>query len=308
MRARNYYRKRRSPWPGRIAAAVLAVAMAFAAVQLIGYAGQMLGARNVQAELLASLPSEAPAETPVPGADAIGADVPSAPAYTAQPAVSAVPLPTPTATLEPWKTPEILFTYHALWEENNDLVGWLNIDRLYRVDFAVVQRDQSYYLRRDFYGRSNMNGTAFLDVTCDIWPRSDNLVIYAHNMKSGEMFGGLHRLLEEPYYREAPLTTFNTIYERASYVPVAAMLCSIRQGENYFNFCVPDFAGEEAFNRYIARAGELSAIDPPYDAVWGDQLLTLVTCWDGDDDKRVVVILRRVRWCESEDELAGMWQ
>lgn len=306
MRARNYYRKRPNPWPRRIAAAVLTVMLLLAASQLAGYAWQMFRNRSVQAELLAALPDQTPTPTPAPQPAAAPTD---APAPDVPPtAASASPQPTPTATPEPWKTPEILFTYHALWEENNDLVGWLNIERLYRVDFAVVQRDQSYYLHRDFYGRSNMNGTAFLDVTCDIWPQSDNLVIYAHNMKSGEMFGGLHRLMEEPFYRESPLTTFNTIYERASYVPVAAMLCSIRQGEDYFNFCVSDFSGEEAFNRFVARARELSAIDPPYDAVWGDQLLTLVTCYDGDDDKRVVVILRRVRWGEDEEMLRAMWR
>lgn len=308
MRARNYYRKRRSSWSRGIAAAGLAAVLIYAAGQLADYAWQTVRSRSVQADMLAALPSDQPtALLPEPSADPAAAqreDVPQE----VQPTASPAPKPTSTPTLEPWKTPEILFTYHALWEENNDLVGWLNIERLYRVDFAVVQRDQSYYLRRDFYGRSNMNGTAFLDMTCDVWPRSDNLVIYAHNMKSGEMFGGLHRLLEEPYYREAPLTTFNTIYERAAYVPVAALMCSIRQGENHFNFCVPDFAGEEAFNRYIARARELSAIDPPYDAVWGDQLLTLVTCYDGDDDTRVVVILRRIRPDEDPEALGSLWR
>lgn len=307
MRARNYYRKRRRPWFSRITAAALAAVLIYAAGQLADYAWQAIRSRSVQADMLAALPSdqEAPTPLPDPSAAPFAADN-DAPQM--QPTAPPAAKPTSAPTLEPWKTPEILFTYHALWEGNNDLVGWLNIERLYRVDFAVVQRDQSYYLRRDFYGRSNMNGTAFLDVTCDIWPRSDNLVIYAHNMKSGEMFGGLHRLLEEPYYREAPLTTFNTIYERAGYVPVAALMCSIRQGEKYFNFCVPDFAGEEAFERYIARARELSAIDPPYDVVWDDQLLTLVTCYDGDDDTRVVVILRRIRPDEDPEALGSMWR
>ena len=312
MPVRNYYRKRVSPWPRRLLVAALALVMVYAASQLIGYGMQMQQERALRGELSALLteseqphaPEEAAvqdASEPQQGSEDAAAPESGSTAQlrTSVNASAAVP--------KPAGKPEILMTYHALWERNNDLVGWLNVRALPQLDLPVVQRDQTYYLRRDFDGRSNMNGTAFMDVISSIWPMSDNMIIYAHNMKSGEMFGGLHKLMYEPFYRQSPLASFNTIYERANYVPVAVVLCSIHRGDDFFNFYVSDFKDEAAFDAYIARARELSSVHPPYDVAYGDQLLTLVTCYDEAHTKRLLVILRRVRENENPGELAAMW-
>lgn len=329
MRSRDYYSRRISPWLRRTLVVVLALVMVYAAWQLISYALQMNEARTLRAELAETVqgsadgaldqqggqqPTQSPVPTqtapqtvpeePVPTAEASAALTPE-PTALLRPSVSAMAAP----TVRPNQKPEILMTYQALWERNNDLVGWLNVRALPQVDIPVVQRDQTYYLRRDFDGRENINGTAFMDKACSIWPRSDNLIIYAHNMKSGEMFGGLHKLMKEIFYRENPLTSFNTIYERANYVPVAVVLCSIyREDADFFNFYVANFRNQEVFDSYIAQAREMSEVDSPYDVQYGDDLLTLVTCYDEANRKRLLVILRRVREDESPEELAQMWK
>lgn len=329
MRSRDYYHRRVSPWLQRTLMVVLALVMVYAAWQLISYAVQMNEARTLRAELAETVQSSSdgaleqqPGQLPEQEISQVQTAVPTVPeepAHTAEapaaiepeptallrPSVSAVAVP----TVRPYQKPEILMTYQALWERNNDLVGWLNVKALPQVDIPVVHRDQTYYLRRDFDGRDNINGTAFMDKTCSIWPRSDNLIIYAHNMKSGEMFGGLHKLMKEIFYRENPLTSFNTIYERANYVPVAVVLCSIhREDEDFFNFYVTNFRNEAAFDSYIAQAREMSEVDSPYDVQYGDDLLTLVTCYDEANRKRLLVILRRVRENESLEELAQRWK
>lgn len=316
MSARDYYAPKKSPWPRWIAMAVLSAVMIWAASQLINYGVQMQASRSLRDELAGELateepavvlqadlhqpPADLPTETADPAAE-IQVTEPE-PAMQLRSTVSAVQKPSAS------REPEILMTYHALWEKNNDLVGWLNVRAIAQIDLPVVQRNQSYYLRRDFYGRSNMNGTAFLDAKCSIWPRSDNLIIYAHNMKSGEMFGLLHKLRQEAYYRRNPLTSFNTIYERHMYVPVAVVLCSIVDGDDFFNFYVPKFEDQAEFDAYISRARELSSVQPPYDVRYGDQLLTLVTCYDEAHEQRLLVILRQVRPDENAEELAALWQ
>lgn len=332
MRSRDYYNRRNSQWPRWGLIAVLAVVMVYAAWQLISYALQMNESRNLRNELAAAVQEEETLaqpettlqpETQVTASSSadgtvqqhsgetavtVAPEVTTAPVQataTLRPAVSASAAPTKV----PDRPPEILMTYQGLWERNNDLVGWLNVKALPQVDIPVVQRDQTYYLRRDFNGRSNMNGTAFLDVACSIWPRSDNLIIYAHNMKSGEMFGGMQKLMKEIFYRESPLTSFNTLYERANYVPVAVVLCSIyREDADFFNFYVANFRNQEAFDSYIARARELSSVNTPYDVRYGDDLLTLVTCYDEAHRQRLMVILRRVRPDEDPQVLAKMWE
>ncbi len=312
MRARDYYSKRVNLWPRRVLMAALMIVLVYAASQLINYGVQMQqerALRNELSDMLAEPESQQEehanvlaTEAHVQNADAEQEPVPEAAAQL-RTAVDASAV-----SAKELIQPEVLMTYHALWERNHDLVGWLNIRALPQVDLPVVQRDHTYYLRRDFDGRSNMNGTAFMDTTCRIWPRTDNLIIYAHNMKSGEMFGGLQKLMHEPFYRENPLTTFNTIYERVTYVPVAVVLGSLQHGDSFFNFYTADFKDEAAFDAYIDRAQALSSVHPPYDVRYGDELLTLVTCYDEAHTQRLVVILRRVRPEEDPNALAEMWK
>ena len=320
MRSRDYYNRRLSPWPRRLLIIVLVLVMVYAAWQLISYAVQMNDARTLREELAETVMNEAAGLEEPQAVQAQQEEQPrqQEPLETEEAALSATPEPaalqphisaSAAPTLNPYIRPEILMTYQALWERNNDLVGWLNVKALPQVDIPVVQRDQTYYLRRDFDGRSNMNVTAFMDRKSSIWPRTDNLIIYAHNMKSGEMFGGLQKLRKEIFYRENPLTSFNTIYERANYVPVAVVLCSIhREDADFFNFYVTDFRDQEAFDSYITQARAMSDVDSPYDVRYGDDLLTLVTCHDEAHRQRLLVILRRVRPDESLEELAQRWK
>ena len=80
--------------------------------------------------------------------------------------------------------------------------GWLTIPES-GIDYPVLQsnvEDPEYYLRRDYRGNYDINGSLFLQADC-ILGESGNLTIYGHNMNSGAMFGNLdqyvsYRLLE----------------------------------------------------------------------------------------------------------------
>ena len=299
---RDYYAKRPARWWRIALMALLAAVAVFASVQLVSYGVQMLRTRQLNDELSADVNTQAQLSASVAAPDA---DAPEGAGTIAPETEDTVP----TVRLDYHTSgPQVRLALEGLLERNPDLVGWVQLDALVQLDIPVVQRDHTYYLRRDFDGNSNMNGTAFMDVHCSILPRSDNLIVYAHNMKSGEMFGGLHKLRQEVFYRAAPMATFSTLYETADYVPVAVVLCSINGGERHFNFAVTNFATEADFNAFITRARELSDVEPPYDVRWGEALLTRVTCYGDTDDQRLVVILRQVRAEEDAATLATMWK
>ena len=83
--------------------------------------------------------------------------------------------PVPQQTPAPTKKPIILESkpyphnpkaylqekFQALRVKNPDVMGWLKISS--QLDEAVVQRDNTYYLRRDWLGKDNANGALFLD-------------------------------------------------------------------------------------------------------------------------------------------------
>ena len=74
--------------------------------------------------------------------------------------------------------------------------GWLTIPES-GIDYLVLQsnvEDPEYYLRRDYRGNYDINGSLFLQADC-ILGESGNLTIYGHNMNSGAMFGNLDQYL-----------------------------------------------------------------------------------------------------------------
>ena len=304
---RNYYSRQGMKWLRWGVIAVLAAVALCAAWNLVNYGWQYCATRNLNDELKAQMAQEESGQADAPAAASQGEG-----ALPAQPSVpetsdwlqqtSGRPRPTPTVE------PRVRMALAGLLERNKDLVGWVKVDALPQLDIPVVQRDHTYYLRRDFDGNVNVNGTAFMDVSCSIRPRSENLIVYAHNMKNGEMFGGLQKLRSEVAWRHQPMTTFSTLYERGDYVPVAVVLCDLAAGNRHFNFARTNFHSEADFNAFIARAKELSDVFPPYDVCWGDQLLTLVTCWGDTDTERLLLLLRRVREDEDPAVLARMWQ
>lgn len=208
----------------------------------------------------------------------------------------ASPPPTPVP-----KKPQIQEKFLKLYEGNQDLIGWLKVDCLYRINFAVVQGSNSFYMNHDFDKKENVNGSAFLDETCKIWPRDDNLIIYAHNMKSGDMFGELNQMQSISKLKDNPLVHFDSLYEKGTYIPIAVYVCSVIQAPDYFQFYVRNFSSESALERYVTRARDLSSIQLSTDVQLGDRLLTLVTCYDKENTKRLVVLLRQLRENENEN-------
>ena len=92
-----------------------------------------------------------------------------------------------------------------------DYVGWLSVEGT-QIDYPVMQnkQDPEYYLYRDFEGKYAYSGTPFLDAACEIALPERNLVIYAHNMKDGSMFGGLKHYRDVDYLKAHPTFTFET--------------------------------------------------------------------------------------------------
>ena len=94
--------------------------------------------------------------------------------------------------------------YKILYEENDDLIGWLKIENTV-IDYPVMQtpEDENYYLYRGFDKKDNQNGSLIMDTDSVVGvgnlenqysggiSPSTNLIIHGHTMKSGQMFGNL---------------------------------------------------------------------------------------------------------------------
>lgn len=229
-----------------------------------------------------------------------------------RPTTELPPTNTPIATLNPLGTlppqtypqnPYRLISerFRKLRRQNGDIVGWLTIDGL--LSEAVVQRDNTYYLRRDYRGYHNENGAIFLDEACNLQSRPYTLTLYGHNMKSGAMFGDLRNYENIGFYRRNPFVGFDTIYENGRYVIFSVASVSINvQSSRYSGFYRLDTCTNLEREAIIRRLCELSEHTCTVEVNTDDQLLLLVTCV-GDDDERRIVAARRIREYETENEL-----
>ncbi len=194
------------------------------------------------------------------------------------------------------KTPDILPEYATLYTKNRKFAGWLKIGGT-NIDYPVMQTvDNDYYLNHNFNQEKDANGALFLDCTCSLYPRSTNMIIYGHHMKSGNMFGNLQAYAKESYGKDHSLITFDTIYEKATYQVMYVFYSKVYDNDDlvfkYYQFI--DANSETEFNYYMEEMKKLSLYDTGVTAEFGDTLLTLSTCDHSQTDGRFAVVAKRI--------------
>lgn len=227
------------------------------------------------------------------------------------------------ASAEP-DLPEIQEDFYALYEANANTVGWLKAGE--RIDYPVVQKDNWYYLTRNFYGQKDSNGTLFLNQYCALFPRSDVLLIHGHNARSGAMFASLSKYEELDYAREYPLITFRTIYDEQDvyYTPVFAFNASMEEDNaEYVDIARVSFADDvyaedeepqgdterhsSEYQAYLDELAQLSIWQSPVDVNVDDELLILVTCSYYQENGRFLLVCRQLRECETPESITELF-
>ena len=195
------------------------------------------------------------------------------------------------------KLPDILDEYKTLYSKNKRLIGWLKIDDT-NIDYPVMQTENNeYYLDHNFNQDYDKNGSLFLDCDCNVYPRSSNMIIYGHHMKSGSMFGNLQQYAKESYGKKHSVIEFDTIYEKATYQVMYVFRSQVYNEDDvvfkYYQFIEAN--SEEEFNFYMKEMASMSLYDTGVTANFGDSLLTLSTCDSSQTDGRFVVVAKRIK-------------
>lgn len=191
---------------------------------------------------------------------------------------------------------DVLDEYATLYSKNKSLIGWLKIDDT-NIDYPVMQTSNNeYYLDHNYNQEYDKNGSLFLDKDCDVVRRNTNLIVYGHHMKSGKMFGNLNKYSSESYYKDHSKIQFDTIYEKGTYEVMYVFRSRIYNEDEivfkYYQFI--DAASEKEFNSNMQEMAALSLYDTGVSASYGDELLTLSTCDNSEEDGRFVVVAKRV--------------
>lgn len=234
------------------------------------------------------------------------------PVATPTPVKTATPAVSPEKTAEPTpKEPEILPQLKELYEENNDLAGWIKIEGT-KVDYPVMYtpEDGEFYLYRTFEKEEDptKEGSIFIDENCSLEPRSTNLLIHGHNMKNGTMFHTLIDYEKEEFYQEHPTIIFSTLYSEDEYEIAAVFLSKIyNRDDDVFKFYqFYDAAAPEEFDDFVKNIKENELYQTGITPKYGDELITLSTCEYSQENGRIVVVARKVSEAEKQNARAGV--
>jgi len=163
---------------------------------------------------------------------------------------------------------------------NSHYAGWIKIPET-RVDYPMVQFDNTRYLNTTFWGTHNGAGTLFLDERNPLQFNGSFTIIYGHNSRTGGMFGSLNRYTSADYMLRHPDITINTRDgEVLTYSVIAAFQTTI-----YDNLFTLFDADEGLIREYFTNHGA-----PSYSINY----LALSTCvTSNSDDDRFLVLAAR---------------
>lgn len=189
----------------------------------------------------------------------------------------------------------LLKYYQELASINSDLIGWVSIaDTI--VDYPVMYSpgEPQRYLHRDFDKHYSVAGIPFLDARCDPASLTENKILYAHNMRSGQMFAQLISYLEPEFLKAHSTIGFDMLTHKADYEVFAVLQINLKSMDDPSMQCyrLYDTALEQdvdALNAYTLkyaaiRTGEVQQYD---------RIITLSTCQHLGSIDRLVVLARQ---------------
>lgn len=171
---------------------------------------------------------------------------------------------------------------------NSECFGWISIAGT-NINYPVMHtpNNPQKYLNRNFYGEYSFSGTPFLDSRCT--DDSTNLIIYGHHMNNGTMFAVLCNYTSKSYGEEHPRIILETKDGAFAYSVFSVM--KVKSDDDWYRFTT--VGTEKSYNSRIEYAKEKSIYDTEITPVYGQQILTLSTCYGYNQDDRILVLAVR---------------
>lgn len=168
---------------------------------------------------------------------------------------------------------------------NSECFGWISIAGT-NINYPVMHTPSNpqKYLNKNFYGEYSYSGTPFLDSRCSA--DSTNLIIYGHHMNNGTMFADLCNYTDYSYFLEHPTVVLETKDGAFSYSVFSVM--KVKSDDDWYKFTT--VGTEKSYNSRIEYAKEKSLYETGFTPVYGQQILTLSTCYGYNQDDRILVL------------------
>lgn len=173
--------------------------------------------------------------------------------------------------------------------ENNDFVGYLQFNSGIISTPVVMTGDNTYYLNHNFCKSKDWRGCSYVDCVQGV---SDNITIYGHNITGNTtlLFSPLKLLKLQSYYDANKYITLyleNTVNQ---YEVCYVYELTYKMAQTY-DYTQSDFSKNE-WNDFITVPEQNNLIASDTRLEYGNAFMTLQTCIDNSDDKRLIVVAK----------------
>ena len=180
-----------------------------------------------------------------------------------------------------------------LQKTNNDIVGILEFDNRVIYEPVVQAPDNDYYVRKNIKKEYANAGIPFVSADGNI--EAKNVVIYGHSSKwSDIIFTPLMIYINQSYYKEHPTFRFITENEIRTYQIFGIMNVDLNNLNDSLEFTQSSWDSDTAFNAFISDSINRGLYKTGISVNTEEKLMTLVTCDTRNDNKRTVILAKRV--------------
>ena len=200
--------------------------------------------------------------------------------------------------------------------ENSDYVGYIDIPGT-TIDYPVYQRENDetndYYLHRNSEGKTNAEGSIYVDTKVDLSLGDDSstiqnrtIPIFGHNMgdwRRVKMFNNLKYFKDQSFVDEHPYGVYYS--EDGSVYALEIVAGYLTSGETDENILVYNLDNEANFNIYKQFIEENAKIKTDVELEYGDKIVNLVTCSYEKDNYRFVLTCKAVKQYTNENQITN---
>ena len=180
-----------------------------------------------------------------------------------------------------------------LKQANNDIVGILEFDNRVIYEPIVQAPDNDYYVRKNINKEYANAGIPFVSADGNI--DSKNVVIYGHSSKwDNIIFTPLMSYTDQNYYKKHDTFKFITEDETRTYQIFGVMNVDLNDLNDSLEFTQASWDSNNAFNAFISDSINRELYKTGVTVDSEDKIMTLVTCDTRDNNKRIIVIAKKI--------------
>ena len=180
-----------------------------------------------------------------------------------------------------------------LKKTNNDVVGILEFDDRIIYEPIVQPPNNDYYVRKNINKEYANAGIPFVSADGNI--DSKNVVIYGHSSKwDNIIFTPLMNYVNQSYYKDHPTFQFITENETRTYQIFAVINIDLNNLDDSLEFTQSNWDSNNAFNAFISDSINRELYKTGVTVDSEDKIMTLVTCDTRDNNKRIIVIAKKI--------------